>query len=135
MRPRVATVPAARRVRLSCSPMGTWSCTWNAAAGAAALVARPVAQSLSGIMIYDVEDTGQQATPGSGIRPDKTNIELSFHNDNNYNRAPPDYVGLLCLRPARRVGTGLHALDRWLEAQPQLPLLIAAAAVAVLLFH
>jgi alpha-ketoglutarate-dependent taurine dioxygenase len=70
----------------------------------ASLVARPVAQSLSGIMIYDVEDTGQQATPGSGIRPDKTNIELSFHNDNNYNRTPPDYVGLLCLRPARRGG-------------------------------
>jgi hypothetical protein len=39
------------------------------------------------------------------------------------------------LRPARRVGTGLHTLDRWLEAQPQLPLLIAAAALAVLLFH
>jgi hypothetical protein len=70
----------------------------------AGLVARPVAQSLSGIMIYDVEDTGQKATPGSGIRPDKTNIELSFHNDNNYNRTPPDYVGLLCLRPARRGG-------------------------------
>jgi hypothetical protein len=38
-------------------------------------------------------------------------------------------------RPARRLGTGLHTLDRWLEAQPQLPLLIAAAALAVLLFH
>ena len=70
----------------------------------ASLVARPVAQSLSGIMIYDVEDTGQKATPGSGIRPDKTNIELHFHNDNNYNRTPPDYVGLLCLRPARQGG-------------------------------
>jgi alpha-ketoglutarate-dependent taurine dioxygenase len=70
----------------------------------ASLVARPVAQSLSGIMIYDVEDTGQKAMPGSGIRPDKTNIELSFHNDNNYNSTPPDYVGLLCLRPARLGG-------------------------------
>jgi hypothetical protein len=70
----------------------------------AGLVARPVAQSLSGIMIYDVEDTGQAATPGSGIRPDKTNIELNFHSDNNYNRTPPDYIGLLCLRPAVRGG-------------------------------
>jgi hypothetical protein len=39
------------------------------------------------------------------------------------------------LRPTRRVGRGLHTLDRWLEAQPQLPLLIGAAALAVLLFH
>jgi len=39
------------------------------------------------------------------------------------------------LRPTRRVGRGLHTLDRWLEAQPQMPLLIGAAALAVLLFH
>ncbi|MEO9045435.1 MAG: hypothetical protein ABI352_10525 [Candidatus Dormibacter sp.] len=39
------------------------------------------------------------------------------------------------LPPTRRLARGLHALDRWLEAQPQLPLLIGAAALAVLLFH
>ncbi len=70
----------------------------------ASMVARPVAQKLDGTMIYDVHDTGQQALPGSGIRPDKTNIEIRFHIDNAYNRAPPEIVGLLCLRPAKSGG-------------------------------
>src|SRR5207237_8991552 len=68
------------------------------------MVSRPVAQKLDGTMIYDVLDTGQQALPGSGIRPDKTNIEIRFHNDNAYNEAPPDYIALLCLRQAQSGG-------------------------------
>jgi hypothetical protein len=68
------------------------------------MVSRPVAQKLDGAMIYDVLDTGQQALPGSGVRPDKTNIEIRFHNDNAYNEIPPDYVGLLCLRRAQSGG-------------------------------
>jgi hypothetical protein len=68
------------------------------------MVSRPVAQKLDGTMIYDVLDTGQQALPGSGIRPDKTNSEIRFHNDNAYNETPPDYVGLLCLRQAQSGG-------------------------------
>ena len=68
------------------------------------MVSRPVAQKLDGTMIYDVLDTGQQALPGSGIRPDKTNSEIRFHNDNAYNDASPDYVGLLCLRQAQSGG-------------------------------
>ena len=68
------------------------------------MVSRPVAQKLDGTMIYDVLDTGRQALPGSGVRPDKTNIEIRFHNDNAYNDAPPDYVGLLCLRQAQSGG-------------------------------
>ncbi len=68
------------------------------------MLARPVAQKLDGTMVYDVHDTGQQALPGSGIRPDKTNIEQTFHNDNAYNRSMPEYVGLLCVRPAREGG-------------------------------
>ncbi len=68
------------------------------------MVSRPVAQKLDGTMIYDVLDTGQQALPGTGVRPDKTNIEIRFHNDNAYNRTPPDYVGLLCLRQAQSGG-------------------------------
>ena len=67
-------------------------------------IARPVAQKLDGTMIYDVRDTGRAALPGSGVRPDQTNIELKFHNDNSYNTTPPDYVGLLCLQPAARGG-------------------------------
>ena len=64
------------------------------------LVARPVAQKLDGTLVYDVHDTGLQATPGSGVRPDKTSIEQYFHNDNAYNRCQPEFVGLLCLQPA-----------------------------------
>jgi len=70
----------------------------------ASLVARPVAQSLDGRLIYDVRDTGRAALPGSGVRPDQTNIELKFHTDNSYNRAPPDCVALLCLRTAQQGG-------------------------------
>ena len=68
------------------------------------MIARPVAQKLDGTLIYDVLDTGQEALPGSGVRPDKTNIEIRFHNDNAYNDTPPDYVGLLCLRQAMSGG-------------------------------
>jgi hypothetical protein len=68
------------------------------------MVARPVAQSLDGKLIYDVLDTGRAALPGSGVRPDQTNIELKFHTDNSYNRMPPDTVVLLCLRQAQRGG-------------------------------
>jgi alpha-ketoglutarate-dependent taurine dioxygenase len=70
----------------------------------ASMVARPVAQKLDGTMIYDVHDTGQQALPGSGIRPDKTNIEIRFHIDNAYNTTPPEIVGLLCLTTAKSGG-------------------------------
>jgi hypothetical protein len=70
----------------------------------ASMVARPVAQSLDGKLIYDVLDTGRQALPGSGVRPDQTNIELKFHTDNSYNTTPPEYVALLCLRTARHGG-------------------------------
>lgn len=68
------------------------------------MIARPVAQKLDGMMIYDVHDTGQKALPGSGIRPDKTNIDLVFHNDNAYNATMPEIVGLLCVRAAQRGG-------------------------------
>ena len=68
------------------------------------MISRPVAQKLDGTLIYDVLDTGQEALPGSGVRPDKTNIEIRFHNDNAYNDTPPDYVGLLCLRQAQSGG-------------------------------
>jgi hypothetical protein len=69
------------------------------------MIARPVAQKLDGTLVYDVVDNGQEALPGSGVRPDKTNIEIRFHTDNAYNATPPDYVGLLCLRCAMRGGS------------------------------
>ena len=68
------------------------------------MIARPVAQKLDGALVYDVVDTGQEALPGSGVRPDKTNLEIRFHTDNAYNDTPPDYVGLLCLKRAMQGG-------------------------------
>jgi hypothetical protein len=68
------------------------------------LIARPVQQKLTGTMIYKVHDTGQKAAPGSGVRPDQTNMDQFFHNDNSYNTTPPEYVGLLCVRPAKSGG-------------------------------
>jgi alpha-ketoglutarate-dependent taurine dioxygenase len=66
------------------------------------LVSRPVAQSWEGKMIYDVTDLGKP--PGNGVRPDVTNAEQNFHTDNSYNLCAPDYVALLCLRPAKEGG-------------------------------
>lgn len=68
------------------------------------MVCRPVAQKLDGTMIYNVWDTGKKALPGSGVRPDSTNIEIRFHIDNAYNTTPPEYVGLLCLKTAKSGG-------------------------------
>ena len=68
------------------------------------LVARPVEQKLTGTMIYDVQDTGRTAGPGSGVRPDQTNMDQYFHNDNSYNTTRPEYVALLCVRPAKAGG-------------------------------
>jgi alpha-ketoglutarate-dependent taurine dioxygenase len=88
------------------------------------LLARPVAQKLvDGTMIYDVHDTGVVATAGSGVRPDKTNIEIVPHNDNSYNPTPPNFVGLLCLRAARSGGlsrvVSFHALHNRLRERSQ----------------
>jgi alpha-ketoglutarate-dependent taurine dioxygenase len=88
------------------------------------LLARPVAQKLvDGTMIYDVHDTGAVASAGSGIRPDKTSIEITPHNDNSYNPVPPNFVGLLCLRDARAGGisrvVSFHALHNRLRARAQ----------------
>lgn len=66
------------------------------------MIARPVAQSWDGKMIYDVHDKGQK--PGNGVRPDITNAGQNFHTDNSYNLCPPDYVALLCLKPAKSGG-------------------------------
>lgn len=90
----------------------------------ASMVARPVAQNLGGKLIYDVVDSGKQALPGSGVRPDQTNIELKFHTDNSYNTTPPEYVALLCLRTARRGGhsrvASFHTLhNALLERHPE----------------
>ena len=66
------------------------------------LLERPVAQKWDGTLLYQVRDTGQAF--GYGVRGSYTNIELNFHTDNAFDIAPPDYVGLCCLQPAKRGG-------------------------------
>jgi hypothetical protein len=68
----------------------------------AGMLGTQVAQKWDGTMIYDVRDTGRPH--GYGVRGSITNIELNFHTDNAFATAPPDYVGLLCLHPARHGG-------------------------------
>lgn len=66
------------------------------------LVGRPVAQKWDGSMLYDVHDSGQRY--GYGVRGSYTSVELVFHTDNAFAVAPPDYVGLMCLHPAKKGG-------------------------------
>lgn len=68
----------------------------------ASMVARPVAQSWDGKMIYDVYDKGKP--PGNGVRPDVTNVRQNFHTDNSYNLCAPHFLGLLCLQTAKSGG-------------------------------
>ncbi len=86
------------------------------------LIGRPVAQKWDGTMLYDVRDTGQSF--GCGVRGSYTNVELVFHIDNAFGVAPPDYVGLFCLRPARVGGVSRFCSlctvhNRLLEGYPE----------------
>jgi len=83
------------------------------------LIGRPVAQKWDGTMLYDVMDKG---VPYSyGVRGSYTNVELLFHTDNAFAVAPPEYVALLCIRPAVRGGVSrfcsIHALHNRLLAR------------------
>jgi len=71
------------------------------------MLATPVAQKWDGTMIYDVTDTGRRAT--YGVRGSWMNVELTFHTDNSFAVAPPDYVGLLCLMQAKEGGISRFA--------------------------
>jgi alpha-ketoglutarate-dependent taurine dioxygenase len=62
------------------------------------LINPTVEQKWDGTMLYHVRDTGDQYK--YGVRGSYTNVELVFHTDNAFAVAPPDQVGLLCLRPA-----------------------------------
>jgi Taurine catabolism dioxygenase TauD, TfdA family len=73
------------------------------------LVASPVAQKWSGLMIYDVQDTG--AKHGIGVRGSTTNAELYFHTDNSYALMPPHFIGLLCCKTA--LEGGMSKLLSW----------------------
>ena len=92
------------------------------------LVGRPVAQKWDGEMIYDVVDTGRKPAAGNGVRSSKSNAGQVYHTDNSIN-LPPEYVGLLCLQPAKEGGeSGLisfesvynRLMDRHPEVLPRL---------------
>jgi alpha-ketoglutarate-dependent taurine dioxygenase len=63
---------------------------------------RPVAQNVAGTLLYDVRDYGEDVARGA--RFSVTRGESGFHTDNSFGDDVVDYVGLLCLRPARSGG-------------------------------
>jgi hypothetical protein len=66
------------------------------------LLGRPVAQNVQGTLLYDVRDTGQDVRYGA--RFSVTSAESTFHTDNSFGDSVVDYVGLLCLNPAKSGG-------------------------------
>jgi alpha-ketoglutarate-dependent taurine dioxygenase len=66
------------------------------------MLGEPMAQNVEGVLLYDVRDTGRQVAEGA--RFSVTNYESSFHTDNSFGDTVLDYVGLLCLSPARSGG-------------------------------
>lgn len=68
------------------------------------LIARPVAQSFSGTLLYDVHDTGKKIA--TRVRGDLTNQKLTWHTDYGFNHPPP-YIGLLVLRTSKAGGESL----------------------------
>jgi alpha-ketoglutarate-dependent taurine dioxygenase len=66
------------------------------------LLGRPHEQNVQGTLLYDVRDTSQDVRYGG--RFSVTNAESSFHTDNSFGAEVVDYVGLLCLHPAKLGG-------------------------------
>src|SRR5207244_3760687 len=63
---------------------------------------RPLDQNVQGTLLYDVTDTGQDVRYGA--RFSVTNAESSYHTDSSFMDTVTDYVGLLCLNPAKAGG-------------------------------
>jgi alpha-ketoglutarate-dependent taurine dioxygenase len=84
---------------------------------------RPSEQNVQGTLLYDVRDYGQDVARGA--RFSVTSAESSFHTDNSFGPAVVDYVGLLCLNPARAGGqsqvvSGYAAHNELLHETPEL---------------
>ncbi len=65
------------------------------------MIARPVAQSFDGALLYDVRDTGKKIA--TRTRGDLTNQELTWHTDYGFNHPSP-FLGLLVLRTGKSGG-------------------------------
>ncbi len=68
-------------------------------------LAPPVAQEWKGTVIYDVRHDGQEYT--ADTRGALTPAGLEMHTDSSMGEAPPTYVSLFCLRPARAGGMSI----------------------------
>ncbi len=69
------------------------------------LLEPPVAQEWKGTVIYDVRHDGQEYTQDT--RAALTPGGLEMHTDSSMGEAPPNYVSLFCLRPARKGGMSI----------------------------
>jgi alpha-ketoglutarate-dependent taurine dioxygenase len=65
----------------------------------------PVAQEWKGTVIYDVRHDGAEYT--ADTRGALTPAGLEMHTDSSMGEAPPSYVSLFCLRPARSGGMSI----------------------------
>jgi len=65
------------------------------------MIARPVAQSFDGTLLYDVHDTGKKIA--TRVRGDLTNQDLAWHTDYGFNQPSP-VIGLLALRIGKTGG-------------------------------
>jgi alpha-ketoglutarate-dependent taurine dioxygenase len=80
------------------SPQEMQTCYWLIGQ----LLGRPIEQNVQGTLLYNVRDTGQDVRYGA--RFSVTNAESSFHTDNSFGAVIADYVGLLCIQPAKSGG-------------------------------
>jgi alpha-ketoglutarate-dependent taurine dioxygenase len=65
----------------------------------------PVAQEWKGTVIYDVRHDGQEYTEDTRVALTPGGLEM--HTDSSMGEAPPNYVGLFCIRPAQAGGMSI----------------------------
>lgn len=68
----------------------------------ASLLGRVVAQKRTGVLLYDVRDTGRSLE--YGVRRSLTNLAQPFHTDGPWLARTPAFVGLFCLQSAQDGG-------------------------------
>jgi len=66
------------------------------------MMGKPIEQNVQGTLLHDVRDEGMDVR--AGARFSVTNSETGFHTDNSFGDGIVDYVGLLCLNPAKSGG-------------------------------
>ena len=82
-----------------------------------------VNQKFRGQRVYEVRDTGTEMQ--HGVRRSITNLEQELHTDGGWLAAPPQFVGLACIRQAEtggisRVGSLIAAHNEMQKRHPEL---------------